>query len=81
MKAKDRQPDFEKSLQELEGLVDKLEQGELPLEESLRVFERGVRLTQECQQSLKSAQAKVSILTQRDGKAELEDFASDEDDA
>ncbi|MFO0511674.1 MAG: exodeoxyribonuclease VII small subunit, partial [Gammaproteobacteria bacterium] len=43
-----RPPDFEKSLAELEALVERLEGGELPLEESLKSFERGVALTREC---------------------------------
>jgi exodeoxyribonuclease VII small subunit len=49
--------DFEKSLDELEKLVHDLEQGELSLEQSLTAFERGVKLTRECQQALKTAGA------------------------
>lgn len=74
--------DFEKSLQELESLVERLEQGDLPLEDALRTFERGVALTRECQSALKSAQARVDILTKRQGEAQLEPFAppgADED--
>jgi exodeoxyribonuclease VII small subunit len=67
---KARQPDFEKSLQELEQLVERLEGGDLPLEESLRTFERGVALTRECQVALQSAQARVEILLKRDTQAE-----------
>ena len=54
-----RPPDFEKSLAELEALVERLEGGELPLEESLKAFERGVALTRECQVALEAAQARV----------------------
>jgi|MGYP000244335245 exodeoxyribonuclease VII small subunit len=43
-----RPPDFEKSLTELETLVEKLEAGDLPLDEALKTFERGVGLTREC---------------------------------
>jgi exodeoxyribonuclease VII small subunit len=71
---KSRQPDFEKSLQELEQLVERLENGDLPLEESLRTFERGVALTRECQLALQSAQARVEILLKRDGKPEAVPF-------
>ncbi len=69
MNRKTRQPDFEKSLQELEQLVERLEVGDLPLEESLRTFERGVALTRECQLALQSARARVEILLRRDGQS------------
>ena len=58
----DASPDFEASLEELEALVERLEQGDLPLEEALRSFERGVALTRQCQGALASAQQKVEIL-------------------
>ena len=67
---KTRQPDFEKSLLELEQLVERLEAGDLPLEESLRTFERGVTLTRECQVALQAAQARREILAKRNGEAE-----------
>lgn len=63
-----RPPDFERSLTELETLVERLEGGELPLEESLKAFERGVALTRECQVALEAAQARVDILLKRDGE-------------
>ncbi len=69
--------DFEKALQELEALVERMEKGELSLEESLMEFERGVTLTRACQQALKEAEQKVRILTgedkEQDFKAEAED--------
>ena len=74
MNRKSRSPDFEKSLQELEQLVERLETGDLPLEESLRTFERGVALPRECQLALQSAQARVEILLKRDGKTEAAPF-------
>ncbi len=55
--------DFEEALQELEALVETLERGELSLEESLRHFERGVRLTRLCQEALRRAEQKVQLLT------------------
>jgi exodeoxyribonuclease VII small subunit len=76
---KTRQPDFEKSLQELEQLVERLELGDLPLEESLRTFERGVALTRECQLALQSAQARVEILLKRDGETQAVPFDADPD--
>ena len=66
---------------ELEDIVERLEHGELPLEESLRQFERGVELTRSCQTALKQAEQKVRILTAKPGaEAMLADFATDEKD-
>ena len=59
-------PDFETSLAELETLVERLERGDLPLEEALGSFERGVALSRQCQGSLATAQQKVEQLL-RDG--------------
>lgn len=61
--------DFERSLAELEAIVDKLEQGDLSLDESLRHFERGVQLTRTCQSALKQAEQKVEILLRKSGGA------------
>ena len=62
--------DFERSLAELEGIVAKLEQGDLSLDESLRYFERGVQLTRVCQSALKQAEQKVEILLRKSGASE-----------
>ena len=71
--------DFEKSLDELEKLVRDLEQGELSLEQSLAAFERGVKLTRECQSALKSAEQRVEQLVQnRDGSLETRPFSADD---
>jgi len=74
-------PDFEQALAELEGLVERLESGDLPLDEALQTFERGVALTRQCQSALKSAQQKVEILLKRSADAGVEPFAISEDDA
>lgn len=67
--------DFEKSMSELEALVERLEHGDLPLEESLRAFERGVELTRTCQQALRQAEQKVELLLARaDGTEERVPF-------
>jgi exodeoxyribonuclease VII small subunit len=71
---------FEKSLGELEALVEKLESGDVPLEEALKTFERGIALTRECQTALKAAQQRVEILVKKSGDAQLEPFATDSDD-
>ena len=69
---------FEKALQELEGLVEKMETGNLSLEESLKYFERGVSLTRNCQKALAEAEQKVQILLTRNGKEQLQDFSADD---
>ena len=58
-------PDFEKSLAELEQIVERLERGELSLDESLQQFERGVQLTKSCQTALKQAEHKVELLLRK----------------
>ena len=55
-------PDFEKSLEELESLVEQLESGDLSLDESLKQFKRGVELTRHCQGVLEEAQQTVEKL-------------------
>ena len=67
--------DFEKSLQELESLVERLEAGDLSLEESLKDFERGVALTRACQKALAEAEQKVQILLNEQGKEKLQSFS------
>ena len=66
--------DFEQSLSELQTLVERLESGELPLEESLSAFEQGIRLTRDCQSALTQAEQKVQILLERDGELEEAPF-------
>jgi len=68
-------PDFEQALAELEALVARLERGDLPLDEALQTFERGVELTRHCQGSLKAAQQRVEILLKRNGQPEAEPFS------
>lgn len=62
---------FEDALGELEDIVSRMERGDLKLEESLQLFERGVKLTRHCRQSLETAELKVrNLLTSEDGRAE-----------
>jgi exodeoxyribonuclease VII small subunit len=72
-------PDFEHSLTELEALVAKLEQGDVPLEEALRTFERGVALTRQCQTALRTAQQKVEVLLARNGEESIVPFDVEDD--
>jgi exodeoxyribonuclease VII small subunit len=74
---KPKEAGFESTLAELEALVARMEAGDLRLEEAMRSFERGVKLTRECQAALQAAQQRVQVLTQRAAGATLEDFAPD----
>ena len=66
--------DFEQTLAELEAIVEKMERGDLGLEESIRHFERGISLTRACQKALTEAEQKVQILLQENGAEILTDF-------
>lgn len=61
-------PDFEQALVELEQLVDKMEAGDLKLEQALEHFERGIKLSRQCQQALEQAEQKVQELTLQQGE-------------
>ena len=73
MAAKKSYP-FEASLDKLEKLVEKMEDGDLTLEESLKIFEEGVKLTRECQQALADAEQKVKLLIEERGEITSTDF-------
>ena len=73
--------DFEKSLKQLETLVDKLEKGDLSLEDSLKNFEQGVKLTRDCRQALQNAEQKISMLSKDDKDWVEKDFSDDKDTA
>lgn len=64
--------DFESTLEQLEQLVQQMESGELGLEASLKAFERGVKLTRQCQTALKNAELKVQALTADDKLEDLD---------
>ncbi len=74
--AKAQQTNFEKSLSELESLVERLEKGDLPLEKTLEHFERGIALTRSCQQALKAAEQKVEILLKKSVDGQPQTFDS-----
>jgi exodeoxyribonuclease VII small subunit len=76
--ANEAPPDFETAMHDLEQLVERLEQGDLPLEESLAAFERGVLLTRACQTALKEAEQKVEILLKKAGEPAVEEFTPDD---
>ncbi|MCK5640375.1 MAG: exodeoxyribonuclease VII small subunit [Gammaproteobacteria bacterium] len=74
---KGKKIDFEVSLAELEELVERMEEGELTLEDSLKDFERGIELTRSCQQALKEAEQRVQMLVGKSGKEKLVPYEED----
>lgn len=76
--SKSKKPlNFEQALGELETLVTAMESGEMSLEESLKAFEQGVKLTRDCQQALTEAEQKVQLLLSEEG--DTADFDSPAD--
>lgn len=69
--------DFEKSLESLEQLVEKMEHGEMSLEDSLAAYERGVGLYRHCQTALEQAELRVRLLSDPQDPASAEPFATD----
>jgi len=85
MKKTDDQPkSFETSLEALEQIVQELEDGDLPLEKSLELFEQGIRLSRECQERLSQAERRIEVLLRdNQGRTTVSEFeaataASDE---
>ena len=74
-KSKEKNLDFEKSLAKLEDIITSLEDGDLPLNESIKTFEEGVKLTKHCQELRTKAELKVQKLLEKDdGSLDLEGF-------
>ncbi|HMS08209.1 MAG TPA: exodeoxyribonuclease VII small subunit [Pyrinomonadaceae bacterium] len=70
---------FEESLDQLEAIVRKLEDGDLPLEESLELFEKGVKLSRECKERLVRAERRIEVLMKEtNGDLKLEEMADEE---
>ncbi|MFI5112114.1 MAG: exodeoxyribonuclease VII small subunit [Terriglobales bacterium] len=67
-------PKFEECLQRLEKIVDDLEKGNVPLEQAIKLFEEGVKLSNSCRQELEAAEGKVEILLKQNGKLQAEPF-------
>jgi exodeoxyribonuclease VII small subunit len=65
---------FENSLGELEKIVAELEGGDLPLERSLELFERGITLSESCRKQLEQAETRIEVLTRKEGKWQPEPF-------
>ncbi len=73
---KQKNLNFEGALEELEALVEKMEDGNISLEESLKYFERGIALTRTCQKALAEAEQKVQILLEKNGEQQLQPFST-----
>lgn len=67
-----RSNDFEKSISELEKIVSLLESGDITLDESIKLFERGTELAEECRKTLETAKQKIITLTQAEEENEQE---------
>jgi exodeoxyribonuclease VII small subunit len=67
---------FEDCLQRLEQIVEQLERGDIPLEQSLKLFEEGITLSNACRKELEQAEGKVEILLKQNGKLQAEPFES-----
>jgi len=75
MSKQENNKDFETSLKKLEQIVSDLENGDLPLEESIKTFEEGVKLTKHCQNLLSKAELKIQKLVEsKDGSIDFEAF-------
>lgn len=69
---------FEQAMARLEAIVGELEKGDLPLDESLKIFEEGIRLSKNCLKVLEEVERKVEVLVQdKNGKKQLRAFSSD----
>jgi exodeoxyribonuclease VII small subunit len=76
---KSKTPDFEQALADLEETVERLERGDLPLEDALKQFEHGIGLARSCEAALKQAEQKVEILLQKTPDAAPETFAPEDE--
>ena len=70
-----KKENFETKMQELEKVVNSLEKGDMNLDESLVQFEKGMKLSKECNKMLEDAEKKITILLEKDGEIEEQDFS------
>lgn len=69
---------FEEQIEELESIIKELEAGKLNLDESVEKFEAGMKISKECSKMLEDAERKITILLNKDGNVEEEDFETKE---
>ena len=70
----EKKVDFEKSMEELENIVTNLEKGDLNLDESVEEFEKGMKISKECNKTLEEAEKKITILVNQEGEIKEENF-------
>ena len=70
---------FEATLEKLETIVEKMEQGDMSLEDSLKAFEQGIQLTRSCQKALVKAEQQVQLLLQENGQLQTTEFTVSDD--
>lgn len=80
MSPKKKNTDLESNLGELEAIVVEMEAGDLSLEDSLKAFEKGIKLTRDCQERLSQAEQQVTTLIEEQGKITLAPFDAAEND-
>lgn len=73
-----KEVNFEEAMKELEEIATELEKGNLSLEESVSKFEEGMKLSKQCNDMIEKAEKKITILLQKDGKIEEENFNAEE---
>jgi exodeoxyribonuclease VII small subunit len=70
---------FETSLEELEKVVKELEEGDIPIEQALALFEKGIGLSESCRKQLEEAETRVEILLKKNGKVQAEPFGPEKE--
>lgn len=79
--AKEKERSFEEAVRELEQLVRRLETGDLSLDESLKSFEQGIKLSRECENKLADAKCKIEVLLKQAGESKIVPFSAEETEA
>lgn len=73
-----KEENFEEAIEKLENIASDLEKGDLNLEESLAKFEEGMKLSKKCNEIIEKAEKKITILLQKDGQLQEENFTTEE---
>ena len=72
-------PKFEECLKRLEEVVNQLERGDIPLEQSLALFDEGMKMSSQCREELEAAEGRIEILLRNQGKLKAEPFDTNDD--
>ena len=73
----EKEVSFEEKLKQLENIVQELESGKLNLEDSVKIFENGIKISKECNEMLQNAEKKINILINKDGEITEESFVQE----